>query len=71
MTASDSTPQTGGGLPVIQYWAEQTVSSQGVKLWQTLSHQVRLNSCHCDRREAIALRVSYDVRFPQADMKIC
>ncbi|MDB9517201.1 FdhF/YdeP family oxidoreductase [Roseofilum reptotaenium CS-1145] len=45
MTASDSTPQAGGGLPVIQYWAEQTVSPQGVKLWQTLNHKSACLSC--------------------------
>ncbi len=31
--------QAGGGLPVIQYWVEKTLSPQGLKLWQTLNHK--------------------------------
>ncbi len=27
------TPEMGGGLPVIGYWAEHTLSPEGVKLW--------------------------------------
>lgn len=29
----------GGGLPVIQYWVEKTLSPQGLQLWQTLNHK--------------------------------
>lgn len=44
MTA-DKTPQVGGGLPVIQYWAEQTLSPEGAKIWQTLFHKSACLSC--------------------------
>ncbi|WNZ26806.1 FdhF/YdeP family oxidoreductase [Leptolyngbya sp. NK1-12] len=35
----------GGGLPVIQYWAEHTLSPEGPKLWQTLLHKSACLSC--------------------------
>lgn len=38
-------PTVGGGLPVIQYWAEKTLSPQGPKLWQTLLHKSACLSC--------------------------
>jgi molybdopterin-dependent oxidoreductase alpha subunit len=39
------TPDIGGGLPVIQYWAEHTLSPEGPKLWQTLFHKSACPSC--------------------------
>ncbi|MEA5472073.1 FdhF/YdeP family oxidoreductase [Spirulina sp. 06S082] len=45
MNSSSQKPQTGGGLPLIQYWAEQTLSPQGAKLWQTLNHKSACLSC--------------------------
>jgi molybdopterin-dependent oxidoreductase alpha subunit len=38
-------PKAGGGLPVIQYWAAQTLTPQGPKLWQTLLHKSACLSC--------------------------
>ncbi|NET62248.1 MAG: molybdopterin-dependent oxidoreductase [Symploca sp. SIO2E6] len=38
-------PETGGGMPLIKYWAEKTLSPIGVKLWQTLNHQSACLSC--------------------------
>lgn len=38
-------PDMGGGLPVIQYWAEHTLSPEGPKLWQTLQHHSACLSC--------------------------
>ncbi len=35
----------GGGFPVLQYWAEKTLSPQGVKLWQTLNHKSACLAC--------------------------
>ncbi|MBD0327762.1 MAG: FdhF/YdeP family oxidoreductase, partial [Pyrinomonadaceae bacterium] len=35
----------GGGLSVIQYWAEHTLSPEGPKLWQTLTHKSACLSC--------------------------
>lgn len=32
-------------MPVIQYWAEQTLSPDGVKIWQTLFHKSACLSC--------------------------
>jgi molybdopterin-dependent oxidoreductase alpha subunit len=43
-TNSD-TPAIGGGLPVIQYWAEHTLSPEGPALWKTLLHQSACLSC--------------------------
>ncbi|UKO98739.1 FdhF/YdeP family oxidoreductase [Nostoc sp. UHCC 0870] len=42
---SKSSSPAGGGLPVIQYWVEQTLSPQGLKLWQTLNHKSACLSC--------------------------
>ncbi|WP_013324217.1 FdhF/YdeP family oxidoreductase [Gloeothece verrucosa] len=38
-------PDKGGGLPLIQYWAEHTLSPEGPKLWQTLLHKSACLSC--------------------------
>ncbi|ELR99150.1 FdhF/YdeP family oxidoreductase [Gloeocapsa sp. PCC 73106] len=38
-------PSTGGGIPVLQYWFEKTLSPTGVKLWQTLQHQSACLAC--------------------------
>ena len=40
-----SNSQSGGGLPVIQYWLEKTLSPQGLQLWQTLNHKSACLSC--------------------------
>lgn len=42
---NDETPEIGGGLPVIQYWAEHTLSPEGPKLWSTLFHKSACLSC--------------------------
>jgi len=41
----ETTPEMGGGLPVIGYWAKQTLSPTGPKLWQTLLHKSACLSC--------------------------
>jgi molybdopterin-dependent oxidoreductase alpha subunit len=38
-------PTLGGGLPIIKYWAAQTISPIGSKLWQTLNHKSACLSC--------------------------
>lgn len=43
--SQDKTPQAGGGMPVVQYWAEQTLSPDGVKIWKTLFHKSACLSC--------------------------
>lgn len=35
----------GGGLPVIEYWAEHTLSPEGPTLWKTLLHKSACLSC--------------------------
>lgn len=52
MTSSDRNaaeenriPKVGGGLPVLKYWAEQTLSPDGIKIWQTLNHHSACLSC--------------------------
>ncbi|MFN7527821.1 MAG: molybdopterin-dependent oxidoreductase, partial [Dolichospermum sp.] len=40
-----SNSHAGGGLPVIQYWVEKTLSPQGLQLWQTLNHKSTCLSC--------------------------
>lgn len=42
---NEDTPEIGGGLPVIQYWAEHTLSPEGPKLWKTLFHHSACLSC--------------------------
>jgi molybdopterin-dependent oxidoreductase alpha subunit len=41
----EHTSDMGGGLPVIQYWAEHTLSPEGLKLWKTLFHKSACLSC--------------------------
>jgi molybdopterin-dependent oxidoreductase alpha subunit len=42
---NEETPEIGGGLPVIEYWAEHTLSPEGPKLWKTLLHKSACLSC--------------------------
>jgi len=42
---NDETPDIGGGLPVIEYWAKHTLSPEGPKLWKTLLHNSACLSC--------------------------
>jgi hypothetical protein len=42
---NQSNSEAGGGLSVIQYWVEKTLSPQGLKLWQTLNHKSACLSC--------------------------
>jgi molybdopterin-dependent oxidoreductase alpha subunit len=39
------TPSLGGGMPVIQYWAEHTLSSDGSQIWKTLLRKSACLSC--------------------------
>lgn len=43
--AQDKLPQSGGGMAVVQYWAEQTLSRDGTKIWQALFHKSACLSC--------------------------
>lgn len=43
--SSTNTPKMGGGLPIIWYWAEHTLSLEGPELWQTLTHKSACLSC--------------------------
>ena len=43
--ANENTPDMGGGLPIIGYWAEHTLSPEGVKLWKTLLHKSACLAC--------------------------
>ncbi len=45
MTKSTNSPATGGGLPVIQYWLEKSISPQGAKIWEKLNHKSSCLSC--------------------------
>ncbi len=42
---SNQPPTMGGGLPIIKYWAAQTLSPTGRQLWQTLNHKSACLSC--------------------------
>jgi hypothetical protein len=42
---NDQTPEIGGGLPVIKYWAEHTLNPEGPMLWKTLLHKSACPSC--------------------------
>ena len=35
----------GGGWPLVQYWAEETLSPKGLQLWKTLFHKSACISC--------------------------
>lgn len=43
--STDKTPDVGGGIPVIKYWAEKTISANGVQVWQKLLHKSACLSC--------------------------
>ncbi len=45
MANPNKPPKAGGGMPVIQYWAEHTLSADGAKIWQTLMHKSACLSC--------------------------
>lgn len=45
MKKANKTPDIGGGLPVLQSWAEHTLSPEGGKLWQTLFHKSACLAC--------------------------
>ncbi len=38
-------PETGGGMPVLEYWAKKSLSPQGPKIWQVLNHKSACLSC--------------------------
>ncbi|HEY9641501.1 MAG TPA: FdhF/YdeP family oxidoreductase, partial [Coleofasciculaceae cyanobacterium] len=40
-----NSPEIGGGLSIIEYWAEHTLAPQGPKLWKTLLHHSACLSC--------------------------
>lgn len=42
---ADEAPNVGGGMPVIGYWAEKTVSKDGAKIWEKLFHKSACLSC--------------------------
>jgi hypothetical protein len=42
---NDDTPAIDGGLPVIKYWAEHTLSPEGPALWKVLTHHSACLSC--------------------------
>ena len=41
----ESTPEMGGGLPVLKYWVENTLSPEGLQLWKSLLHKSACLSC--------------------------
>nr|WP_051056118.1 FdhF/YdeP family oxidoreductase [Cylindrospermum stagnale] len=42
---NENMPEFGGGLPIIKYWANHTLSPEGPKLWKTLLHKSACLSC--------------------------
>jgi molybdopterin-dependent oxidoreductase alpha subunit len=42
---NEEMPDLGGGLPVIQYWMEKSLSPEGLKIWETLLHKSACLSC--------------------------
>lgn len=42
---NEATPNMGGGLSVIEYWAKHTLSPEGPKLWKSLLHKSACLSC--------------------------
>lgn len=41
----NTVPNAGGGMPVVQYWAEHTLSPEGPKIWKALTHKSACLSC--------------------------
>ena len=39
------TPDIGGGVPIIEFWAKHTLSPEGPKIWKTLFHHSACLSC--------------------------
>ena len=39
------TPEIGGGVPIIEFWAKHTLSPEGPKIWKTLFHHSACLSC--------------------------
>jgi molybdopterin-dependent oxidoreductase alpha subunit len=39
------TPEIGGGIPIIEFWAKHTLSPEGPKIWKTLLHHSACLSC--------------------------
>lgn len=42
---NENTPEMGGGLSVIEYWAKHTLSPEGPQLWKNLLHKSACLSC--------------------------
>ena len=42
---NEATPNMGGGVSVIEYWAKHTLSPEGPKLWKSLLHKSACLSC--------------------------
>lgn len=42
---NEEMPDIGGGLPVIQYWMEKSLSPEGLKIWELLFHKSACLSC--------------------------
>ncbi len=38
-------PSMGGGMPIVGYWAEKTLTPEGLLLWKTLFHKSACLSC--------------------------
>ncbi|MDF5727048.1 MAG: FdhF/YdeP family oxidoreductase [Rhizonema sp. PD38] len=38
-------PSMGGGMPIVSYWAEKTLTPEGLLLWKTLFHKSACLSC--------------------------
>jgi hypothetical protein len=54
--SSKNTPAMGGGMPLVQYWAEKTLSPKGPQSWKALTHKSACLSCAWGtggRREAL------------------
>jgi molybdopterin-dependent oxidoreductase alpha subunit len=42
---NEEMPDMGGGLPVIKYWMEKSLSPEGLKIWEVLLHKSACLSC--------------------------
>jgi len=42
---NENIPDLGGGFPLLQYWAERTLSPESFKLWKRLFHKSACLSC--------------------------
>ncbi len=45
MSNSSEKHDVGGGIPILKYWVDKTISPEGIAIWKTLNHKSACLSC--------------------------